>query len=124
MSILSCSWGSFLIVAGGLLSLAFDLLAARSGNVLGMTGNAIIGWLVVALLFVLPSALMRSAGKAPIRGIFAVIWCLVASFGWLAIKTIDAPAGSSHTKVSFVFIGGVILCWQLLTQRSEDTVAN
>jgi uncharacterized membrane protein YhaH (DUF805 family) len=78
-----------------------------------MGGSAIIGWLFIALVFVVPAILLREFREAPIGKWSASAWCFVLWCTWVFVHEMQEP-GSVH-RANFTMIGGMILCWRLLT---------
>lgn len=124
-SILKSGWGMFMLIAG-VISVILDIssphVTISDGQSIPLFrgGSFTLGWLTIVLLMILPAALMRQTGVAPIHKFLAFLWCFVVFLGWNVLHSLSADT-SSHTppRPNLAFIGGLILCWRLLTKRPD-----
>ncbi len=93
-----------------LISIALEIMVPGTG--------AILGWLFVAVVFIVPAVLMRELGYVPIRQAFAVLWCIALYFIWVMIHALTDPGQTP--KPNIAVIGGLILCWRLLQHPTTD----
>ena len=116
--ILQSGWGIFLVVSL-LVSVAMDLanpgIARPDGGRFNLFGNgsAILGWLIVISIFILPTYLLRAFGKAPINRWFAAFLCFVGFFMWTGLHA--ATESSNAPRFNFTMWGCLVLAWRLLT---------
>ena len=88
-------------------------------------GSFTVGWLTIVLLMIVPAALMRQTGVAPIHKLLALLWCFAAFLGWNVVHAISADASSNNPpRPNLAFIGGLILCWRLLSKRPDKETAS
>lgn len=123
-------WGVFLAVMG-VVSVILDVVAiffhteTWTNMVILAGGSFTLGWLVVVLLFVLPPLLVRKMRVVPISKWLAVLWVIVAIFGWSCLKGVESSFESgSAIRPSLSFFGGVVLCWRLLTRVQKREMPN
>jgi hypothetical protein len=126
-------WGVLVILAG-VLSFILDFVAA-GGGVRGadgeslplfqfQPGSATIGWLRIVFVLIVPALIFRAARKRSIYKGLAFVWCSIAVFGWLCVRTL--MGGDSPPQAGFTAISGVALCWRLMTwgeERFPETAA-
>ena len=117
--ILQSGWGIFLVVSL-LVSIAMDLanpgIARPDGGRFNLFGNgsAILGWLIVISIFILPTYLLRAFGKAPINRWFAAFLCFVGFFMWTGLHA--ATESNNAPRFNFTMWGCLVLAWRLLTR--------
>jgi hypothetical protein len=124
-SILTSGWGLFMLVSGA-ISIAMDVsrpqVAPGNGQSLPLfgAGSAILGWLTIVLVMVGPAALMRKTGVAPIHKALGLVWCLAVFVGWHLMHALAAEGSTSQPpRPNLSMVGGLVLCWRLLTRRAE-----
>lgn len=120
--ILKSGWGYYFILAG-VFSVIMDLISPTvtvgSQNVpVFAPGSFILGWILLVAFMILPAIGARKIGLAPMHGFFAAIWTFVAYFLWTAVN-LFLSEGSSGPKGGLMLLGGVVLCWRLLTKRPK-----
>jgi hypothetical protein len=129
-SILKSGWGMFMLVAGGIsviLDISSPHFTVSEGQSVPLFGGGsfTLGWLLIVVVMIVPAALMRQTGGAPIHKFFAFLWCFAVFIGWNVLHELCA-GGSSNTppRPNLAFIGGLTLCWRLLTMRVNTEKAS
>lgn len=120
-SILKSGWGAFLVVAG-VVSIVLDVTSPsiptggdHNISVFG-GGSFVIGWVMIVILMIIPASIARLSGLAPMNKAFAGLWCFVVLIIWSAIHSIGSEP-QQPTRPNLAFIGGLILCWRLLSTK-------
>ncbi len=99
------------------MDLANPGIALSNGGRFNLFGNgsATLGWLVVIIIFILPSYLLRSFAIAPINRWIAAFICFVGFVIWTALHNVAEP--NSHPRFNYTMWGCLILAWRLLTRQ-------
>ncbi len=120
-SILSSGWGKCFF-ALGIISFLIDIVTISFSNLL--IGSS-VGWGLVMLIIVLPAALLRNSGKAPINRSIAGIWCFIAFTIWFNLRELTIwllfRQETKNFYTSLTFMSGMILCWRFLASGRGDT---
>ena len=81
-------------------------------------GSYVLGWLMIVILMIVPASIARFAGWAPMNKALGGIWCFVIILIWSVVRAIGSdpqhPPGNS-----LAYIGGLVLCWRLLTLKAK-----
>lgn len=87
-------------------------------------GSFTLGWLTIVLVMIVPAALMRQTGVAPIHKGLAFLWCFAVFIGWNVVHALGAdPSSHNPPRPNLAFIGGLVLCWRLLAKRPDSEAA-
>jgi hypothetical protein len=124
-AILKSGWGIYLGVVG-VISLALDLLRPSvdltNGRSLSLfKGSAFAGWIFVLVVMVSPALLLKEQGKTPLNKWLSGCWCFLLYVIWIALHT--AEAASVPPRPNLAILGGLVLCWRLLTWGRNQTEA-
>jgi hypothetical protein len=120
VSVLKSGWGTFLLVAG-VISLILDFavpsvrLSSGESFPIFRGDSFTLGWFFIIGILIIPAALTRHFGAAPINAVMALIWCVAGFIAWVVLHSIIAGFDPSKPmRPNLALIGGLILCWRLL----------
>lgn len=127
VSVLKSGWSTFLLVAG-VISLILDFavpsvrLSSGESFPIFRGDSFTLGWFFIIGILIIPAALTRHFGAAPINAVMALIWCIAGFIAWVVLHSIIAGFDPSKPmRPNLALIGGLILCWRLLvTPKSEQ----
>jgi len=121
-SILKSGWGAFLAVAG-VVSIVLDFtspsISTGGGHNISLFGGGsfVLGWVMIVILMIVPASIARFSGWAPMNKAFASLWCFVIFIIWSAVHSIGSDP-QHPPRPNLAFIGGLILCWRLLSMKA------
>lgn len=117
--ILKSGWGLFFVVAGA-LSVVLDL--SIPGDFPLFRGDSFtLGWLFIVGVLIVPASCARHFRAAPINSALAVIWCIAGFVAWVVIHSITAEVDPGKpVRPNLALLGGLILCWRLLTKPRQE----
>jgi len=122
LALLCSGWGIIPIIAGivfVIIDLASPTITTSTGESIAVFrgGSFTLGWIFIVVLMVAPAALARAIGLAPLNRPLAICWCLLIFFGWILVHAGAAP--HQQPKPNLALIGGMVLCWRLLTRKGD-----